>query len=375
MTINSLGDHADLPAEITEVLNVAQYSTTANFPVELSYSYNTLAATENPNPLYWDQALADKLTGGMTMPSTTLSLWMRPHRWEPGSSDEQVALKVHFDLKDRLELPEAIMSDNSLILFEPVRPGDVISHHQVLRSVSAPKTTKLGTGRFWVIDVEYHNQNGTLVGLESYTGFGYRKRAAPVAGAADRVASTASTPQDCNDTAPAEQPSESEQPAERKAEAVRYQVQARPEGEPLGELHHDVTATTVVLGALASRDWRPMHHDHRFAIERNGTSDIFMNAPNLAAWFERYITDWSGPTGRIGRMVFRIRDSVFPGDHMVIAGTLASQTTDETGCTWSRLEIHLSVADRLCCTCSARVAVATDLSDNPWARRGEAWKP
>ena len=42
-------------------------------------------------------------------------------------------------------------------------------------SVSAPKTTKLGTGRFWVIDLEYVNQDGQLVGIESYTGFGYRK--------------------------------------------------------------------------------------------------------------------------------------------------------------------------------------------------------
>ena len=51
----------------------------------------------------------------------------------------------------------------------------VISHRQVLRSISDPKTTKLGTGRFWVIDVEYHNQEGRLVGVESYTGFGYRR--------------------------------------------------------------------------------------------------------------------------------------------------------------------------------------------------------
>jgi hypothetical protein len=40
------------------------------------------------------------------------------------------------------------------------------------------------------------------------------------------------------------------------------QVQA---GEALPELAYDVTATTVVLGALASRDWRPMHHDKDFA--------------------------------------------------------------------------------------------------------------
>ena len=33
--------------------------------------------------------------------------------------------------------------------------------------MSEEKTTRLGTGRFWVIDVEYRNQRGELVGVES----------------------------------------------------------------------------------------------------------------------------------------------------------------------------------------------------------------
>ena len=86
-----------------------------------------------------------------------------------------------------------------------------------------------------------------------------------------------------------------------------------PAGDALPELAVDVTPTTVVLGALASRDWRPMHHDYKFATERNGVADIFLNTPNQAAWFERYVTDWTGPRGRLGRMTFRMRTSVFPG--------------------------------------------------------------
>jgi hypothetical protein len=62
------------------------------------------------------------------------------------------------------------------------------------------------------------------------------------------------------------------------------------EGDHIPPLSYDVTPTTVVLGALASRDWRPMHHDYKFAVERNGTRDIFLNTPNQAAWFERYLT-------------------------------------------------------------------------------------
>ncbi|MGN6473595.1 MAG: FAS1-like dehydratase domain-containing protein, partial [Mycobacteriales bacterium] len=88
---------------------------------------------------------------------------------------QPMPLQVHFDLKEKLGLPEAVMSDNTVTYYEPVRVGDVLRTCQKLRSVSAEKQTKLGTGRFWVIDVEYRNQRGDLVGIESWTGFGYRR--------------------------------------------------------------------------------------------------------------------------------------------------------------------------------------------------------
>ncbi len=77
-------------------------------------------------------------------------------------------------------------------------------------------------------------------------------------------------------------------------------------GDALPALDYEVSATTVVLGALATRDWRPMHHDKDFAVHRNGTRDIFLNTPNQAAWFERYLTDWTGPHGRRARVTFRM---------------------------------------------------------------------
>ena len=146
-------------------------------------------------------------------------------------------------------------------------------------------------------------------------------------------------------------------------------------GQQVPPLSFDVTATIVVLGAIASRDWRPMHHDHDFAVHHQGLKDIFLNTPNQAAWFERYLTDWTGPSGRLGRMKFRMKDSVFPGDRMVFRGTVEKLETDAAGCGWAELALVLAVGERVATECSARVAIPTHEGDNPWKRRGERWKP
>ena len=169
---------ADLPAEVAALIGQTQYETTGEFPVEQGYVYTSCSSVENGNPLFWDPEVAAELTDGPIAPPTMLSVWFRPHHWAPGRTTEVLPLQVHFDLKVLFDLPEAVMTDNTIIFHEPVRPGDVLTTRQVLRSVSGPKTTKLGSGRFWVIDVEYLNQRGDLVGVESYTGFGYRRAAA-----------------------------------------------------------------------------------------------------------------------------------------------------------------------------------------------------
>ena len=166
---------SDLPEEVRGWIGQKRYEEESEFDVERGYVFNSCAATENGNPLFWDEKAARELTDGWIAPPTMLSAWFRPHYWAPGRTKQAQPLQVHFDLKQALDLPEAVMTDNEIVFGEPVRPGDRLKTWQVLRSVSEPKTTKLGRGRFWVIDVEYVNQRGDSVGRESYTGFGYRR--------------------------------------------------------------------------------------------------------------------------------------------------------------------------------------------------------
>lgn len=118
-----------------------------------------------------------------------------------------------------------------------------------------------------------------------------------------------------------------------------------------------------------------MHHDKDFAVERNGTKNIFLNTPNQAAWFERYLTDWTGPHGRLGRMSFTMRGSVFPGDTMVFKGTVTDTAVDGTGCGWVGVDVSLSVEGDVKTACRARLALPRDPKDNPWRRKGERWQP
>ncbi len=164
-----------LPSEVQSWIGKIQYEEETEFPAERGYMYTSCSSVENGNPLFWDDAVAEELTGGPIAPPTMISVWFRPHHWAPGRTTEVQPLQVHFDLKQALGLPEAVMTDNEITFYEPVRPGDRLRTRQILHSVSEPKTTKLGSGRFWVIEVQYLNQDGEMVATESYTGFGYKR--------------------------------------------------------------------------------------------------------------------------------------------------------------------------------------------------------
>ena len=168
-------DIPDIPQQVLALIDQPQYRETTGFPVEMGYVYNTLAATGNGNPLFWDSGVAEHLAGARIAPPTMLSVWFRPHYWMPGAEGERTALQAHFDLKRLLALPEAVVSDNECVLGAPVKMGDTLETWQVLRSVSDVKTTRVGTGRFWVIGVETVNQDGEHVGTEIYTFFGFRR--------------------------------------------------------------------------------------------------------------------------------------------------------------------------------------------------------
>ena len=165
----------DLPADVEKMIGRVQYEEPGQFSVERGYIWTSCASVENGNPLFWDDEVAQELTGGHIAPPTAMSVFWRPHFWAPGRTVQRMPLQVHFDLKARLGLPEAIITENTTTFHEPIRIGDVLSTYQVLQSVSEFKTNRLGRGRYWVLDSVCHNQNGELIANDSYTAFGYQR--------------------------------------------------------------------------------------------------------------------------------------------------------------------------------------------------------
>ncbi|MEU5918292.1 MaoC family dehydratase [Streptomyces sp. NPDC047141] len=92
-------------------------------------------------------------------------------------------------------------------------------------------------------------------------------------------------------------------------------------GDELPPLRIPITRTLIVAGAVASRDYQDVHHDAELAREK-GSPDIFMNILTTNGLVGRYITDHFGPGAVLSRVAIRLGAPNFPGDTMVLTGTV-----------------------------------------------------
>ncbi len=99
------------------------------------------------------------------------------------------------------------------------------------------------------------------------------------------------------------------------------------EGLELPTVTRDITSTTVVSCAIASRDFMPIHHDRDYA-QKAGLKDIFVNTPTIYGFAGKYLTDWSGPEGEPKEIALRLMMPCFPGDTMTMTGKVAKKYTD-----------------------------------------------
>jgi acyl dehydratase len=95
-------------------------------------------------------------------------------------------------------------------------------------------------------------------------------------------------------------------------------------GDALPELPIEITTSLVVGGALASRDYMPVHHD-RAAAQAQGMSDVFMNILTTNGLVGRYVTDWAGRDAVVKGIAIKLGTPNLPGDTMLFTGTVADK--------------------------------------------------
>ncbi|MEM7410524.1 MAG: MaoC family dehydratase [Myxococcota bacterium] len=98
------------------------------------------------------------------------------------------------------------------------------------------------------------------------------------------------------------------------------------EGDALPTLEVPITRTTIVAGAIASRDYQDVHHDAELAKQR-GSTDIFMNILTTNGFVGRYVTDWAGPEALIRSVDIGLGAPNYPGDTMRLRGEVKSKAS------------------------------------------------
>jgi len=99
------------------------------------------------------------------------------------------------------------------------------------------------------------------------------------------------------------------------------------EGDELPTVAIKMTATRIVAGAIATRDFMPVHHDPAYANSQ-GAPDIFMNILSTNAYCQRYLTDWAGPDAVVRRLDVRLGVPVFPTSDLTFSGSITSVRKD-----------------------------------------------
>lgn len=99
-------------------------------------------------------------------------------------------------------------------------------------------------------------------------------------------------------------------------------------GDEVTPLVLHLTATHIAAGAIASRDFMPVHHDKAYA-NAQGAPDIFPNILTDTAYCSRFLTDWSGPETMVSRLAIRLGLPVFPGQTLTFTGSVSALHSED----------------------------------------------
>jgi acyl dehydratase len=96
-------------------------------------------------------------------------------------------------------------------------------------------------------------------------------------------------------------------------------------GDEVTPLEIPITTTMIVAGAIASRDFMPVHHDRDYA-NKQGSPNLFMNILTTNGYCVRFLTDWAGPEAMVKNLSIRLGVPCFPDDPLRFTGRVTGKT-------------------------------------------------
>lgn len=95
-------------------------------------------------------------------------------------------------------------------------------------------------------------------------------------------------------------------------------------GEKLPEQQLPITVMLIAGGAIATRDYVPVHHDVE-AARAQGAPNVFMNILTTSALVQGFIEQWSGPQARFSDLKIKLGAPNYPGDSMTFSGEVSER--------------------------------------------------
>ena len=291
------------------------------------------AAIGDRNPVYTDAKLAaGSIWQGVIAPPAMLQVWVMPGFGVAPPADDPVG---EFHALAQAQGYTSIVATNcEQEYLRPLRPGDRVQVSKQIESVSGEKKTALGIGIFLTTRFAFSDQDGAPVASMLHRVLRFKPPGVAVAAAAP-VASTAVAASEPGTDLPVVMRGSERAigfpgagPLELPPTLRCAQVQP---GARLAALQVPMTRSAIVAGAMATRDYQDVHHDPELARQR-GSLDIFLNILSTTGLVGRFVTDVFGPDAGLLKLAIRLGATAYPGDTLVIAGSVVRKSESAAGC-------------------------------------------
>jgi acyl dehydratase len=259
------------------------------------------------NPVHLDSAAA-RAAGhdDVIAPPAMLQVWTMPGL-EPDrpftsgpSRDGDLDEAVRRDLST-MGYSGTLAASTDQEFLAPLRIGDRLVAESEYIAVTEQKQTHLGPGFFLTDRTRYTTAEGRTIGTLTVSVFQF----------APKPAAALAHPFD----PPAQLPG---RPAAAAPVGLAPGVHCDPVAVP-------VTPTQVIAGALATRDFYPVHHDRDFARAR-GNADFLMNSLTTNGILARIVGEWTGQAP-LQRLTTRIISPAYVHDELTVTGVVTDLTT------------------------------------------------